>query len=69
MILDFVFNCCLEAFDVDGAKLWNSLEKQTKLAPSLKTFKNRLFYLNSFDLIFNVLFYGFSVAKCCKLIM
>ena len=31
-----------KAFSYRGAKLWNSLEKEAKLAPSLKTFKERL---------------------------
>ena len=30
------------AFSYRGAKLWNSLERATKLAPSLKTFKEQL---------------------------
>ena len=31
-----------KAFSYHGAKLWNSLEKEAKLTPSLKTFKERL---------------------------
>ena len=31
-----------KAFPYHGAKLWNSLERATKLAPSLKTFKEQL---------------------------
>ena len=30
------------AFPYRGVKLWNSLERATKLAPSLKTFKEQL---------------------------
>ena len=30
------------AFPYRGAKLWNSLEREAKLAPSLKIFKERL---------------------------
>ena len=31
-----------KAFSFRGAKLWNSLERETKLAPSLKIFKEKL---------------------------
>ena len=31
-----------KAFSYRGAKLWNSLEREAKLAPSLKSFKERL---------------------------
>ena len=31
-----------KAFSYRGAKLWNRLERATKLAPSLKTFKEQL---------------------------
>ena len=31
-----------KAFSYRGPKLWNSLERATKLAPSLKTFKGQL---------------------------
>ena len=31
-----------KAFSYRGAKLWNSLPKEAKLAPSLKTFKERI---------------------------
>ena len=31
-----------KAFSYRGPKLWNSLERATKLAPSLKTFKEQL---------------------------
>ena len=31
-----------KAFSYRGAKLWNSLGKEAKLAPSLKSFKERL---------------------------
>ena len=31
-----------KAFSFRGAKIWNSLEKETKSAPSLKIFKKQL---------------------------
>ena len=31
-----------KSFSYRGAKLWNSLERDNKLAPSLKTFKEQL---------------------------
>ena len=31
-----------KAFSYRGANLWNSLEREAKLAPSLKSFKERL---------------------------
>ena len=42
-----VWGCCNEskiniAFSYCGAKLWNSLERKIKLAPSLKIFKEKL---------------------------